>query len=300
VLDQYVLHDTTNVRTAEALYFLAKSFQQLGNAEKAKRIADECVERYPKNPIRYQARLISSQARIELDDLEAAEEPLIENLDNDLLTPASMEWRLSLFELSKLLYLEQKWDEAERRLTEAVRRYPEDRLSLEGRYLLAETLRQQAERDRNRSATTAVESLRVGAARSALARLRDAHARTEEALAGLQQLSREVELTPMDLALQRNAAFLRANLLAELARYDEASKAFMEFINRYYGRPETLDAYLALATVFRRMDQEGEARTAVAQAYETLQSLPPDAVMAHTSAGSIADWQNLLTWLQSL
>ncbi len=298
VLDQYVLHDSTNERKAEALYYLAKSHLRLGDAATAQRIAEECIEQFPKNPVRYEARLVASQAGVELDELEAAEEPLIDNLDRDLLTPDSTEWRQSLFELGKLLYLERKWDEAEVRLTEAVRRQPQDPRSLEARYLLAETLKQRAQQDRDRSTTSAVESQRVGAARSALGRLQDAVLLAEQTVNGLDQLATEEELGSADQALRRNAAFLRANLLAELSRFDESAQAYLKFINRYYGRPETLDAYLAVSTVFRRMDREAEARTAIAQAYETLQTLPADAALAHTSAGTKAQWQTLLTWLQ--
>lgn len=300
VLQQYVKNDSTNVRTAEALYYLAKSHLQLGEADAARKIAEECVTRFPKNPIRYQARLISSQAAVELDELLAAEAPLLANLENDLLAPESAEWRQSLFDLGRLLYLEQKWDDAERRLTEAVRRYPTERQSWEARYLLAETLRQQAERDRNRSATAAVASQRAGAAQSALMRLEEAVIRTEETLQGLTQLSQEEVLSPADQALIRNSAYLRGSLLADLNRDAEAAQAYKEFINRYYGRPETLDAYVAVSTVFRRMNQVSEARTAIAQAYETLKALPGDASLANTSVGTRVDWEQLLTWLQTL
>ncbi|MDA7979133.1 MAG: tetratricopeptide repeat protein [Pirellulales bacterium] len=300
VLDQYILHEAANERTAEALLYLARSHLQLGDASIARQIANKCVEQFPKNPVRYKARLVASQAAIEMDDLESGETPLIDNLERDLLEPKSSEWRQSLFDLGKLLYLEQKWGDAEIRLTEAVRRYPQDERSWEARYLLAETLRHQAERDRNRSANSAVESQRVGAARSALSRLQDAVAQTDITLAGLLQRARQEELSKTDQYLLRNTSFLRAKLLTDLNRYEDAAQAYREFINRYYGRAETLDAYLAVATVFRRMNQDSEARTAIAQAYETLQALPPDTDLAHTSVGTIGEWQNLLTWLQSL
>ncbi len=300
MLEQFVEHDSTRERTAEALYFLAVSQLQHGEADAALRSARECVERFPKHPIRYQARLVASQASVELDDLEGAEAPLRENLELDLLTPRSSEWRQSLFDLGKLLYLEQKWSEAETRLVEAVRRFPNESQTPEARYLLAETLRQQAQLDRDRSATSAVESQRVGAARSALARLQDAVDQTESALSALLKVVSSDDFKSADEALLRNTSFLRAKLLAELNRHDEAAQAYMEFINRYYGRPETLDAYLAAATVFRQMDRESEARTAIAQAYETLQSLPSDAVLSHTSVGTKAQWETLLTWLQTL
>ena len=63
---------------------------------------------------------------------------LRENLNADLLTPASTEWRESLFDLGNLLATEHRYAEAIARLEEAVARYPNSPRTAESLYLVAD------------------------------------------------------------------------------------------------------------------------------------------------------------------
>ncbi|MGW8257861.1 MAG: tetratricopeptide repeat protein, partial [Thermoguttaceae bacterium] len=58
----------------------------------------------------------------EKGELAKAEKLLLENLNGDYLTPAGREWRDSLFVLGEVLYAQGRYEEAVRRLQEAVKR----------------------------------------------------------------------------------------------------------------------------------------------------------------------------------
>ena len=106
-----------------------------------------CIVEYPRDPLRYDARLLSALAFAEMGNIDSARDLLQDNLEDGELTPQSPAWRDSLFTLGELLYekgfrnhlvaqqsqsqlrMQQLQDnqpvleEAARRLDEAVERY---------------------------------------------------------------------------------------------------------------------------------------------------------------------------------
>ena len=82
--------------------------------------------------------------RSNLGDLKQAETFLQDNLNGEQLTPASKEWRDSLFALAELLHNAGRDREAIRRLDEALQRYPDAPQATVARYLLADSSRRLA------------------------------------------------------------------------------------------------------------------------------------------------------------
>ena len=82
--------------------------------------------------------------RSRLGDLKQAEIYLQANLDGDQLTPASKEWRDSLFALGDLLHVAGRDAEAIVRLEDALQRYANAPQATAARYLLADSSRRLA------------------------------------------------------------------------------------------------------------------------------------------------------------
>ncbi len=72
-----------------------------------------------------------------LGDLKQAEAYLQDNLNGEQLTPASKEWRDSLFALAELLHNSGRDREAIQRLDESLQRYPDAPQAITACYLLA-------------------------------------------------------------------------------------------------------------------------------------------------------------------
>jgi len=143
VLREYLKNESRR-RHPRALVNLGEAMLAIGNVDKAIEAFEQCIEFHPNDAAAFRARLLASSAFVEKDDLKQAETLLRENLAGDYLTPASTEWRDSLFALGNLLVTTGHYEEAIRRLEEAVARYPDAPQTLEGNYGIANAYRQQA------------------------------------------------------------------------------------------------------------------------------------------------------------
>ena len=108
------------------------------------------------------------------------------------------------------------------------------------------------------------------------------------------------DLTEQEKAVLRNSRFVLGDVYLELERYPEALRAFQSAANHYAASPEVLDAYLQIATVYRRMDRPAEARTSLEQARLALRKIPPEARFEQTTNFNRKQWSDLLNRLSSL
>lgn len=317
-------------REAEALVGLGESLLALGKVQEALVPLERCREAFPKHPATYQARLIASQALEELGQREAARELLLDNLYRYSLSPQSSEWRDSLFALGGLMYrqglemesrsrlagvdqpegaarrqglalLEQSQAalvEALKALREAVQRYPQHAQTLPARYCIAEALRHGAKLPRKRLASVTIETSRAALLRQMEEQL---SAAIEQYSALIAQLSDEdADDGPVEQGLLRNCYFGRADALFDLARYEEAIEAYSAATNRYQHEPASLEAYVQIASCYRRLGRLGEARGTLEQARVVLGRIPPQADFLKTTRFSRQDWLPLLEWLRTL
>ncbi len=118
------MRNESRLRNAQALVDLGEAQLSLGETEQALQSFQECIKQHPRDVAKYQARLSASRAAIGMGDLKQAETFLQDNLDGEQLTPASKEWRDSLFALAELLHDAGRDGEAIRRLDEALRATP--------------------------------------------------------------------------------------------------------------------------------------------------------------------------------
>jgi tetratricopeptide (TPR) repeat protein len=215
------------------------------------------------------------------------------------LTPASKEWRDSLFALGDLLHTAGRDAEAIPRLEEALRRYPDAPQAISARYLLADSSRRLALALRAGFS----KEISVAARNDRIAEIDRHFNRALDLYGSLQsELSRRgaEDLNDQEKSVLRNARFALGDVYFELNRYPEALRAYQSAANHYARDPEVLDAYLQIASVYRRMDRPAEARTALEQGRIALRRIPADAHFEQTTNFNRKQWGDLLDRLCSL
>jgi len=164
-----------------------------------------------------------------------------------------------------------------------VQRYPTALQVVQARYWIAESYRHSALAPRRKLAVTNIETSRLALNRQITQELESA---LDEYQKLVTELSDEQELprrSAVELSLLRNCYFGRADALYDLARYDEAILAYSAATNRYQHDPESLEAYVQIATCYRRLKRPNEARGTVEQARVVLQRIRPDADFLRTT-----------------
>jgi tetratricopeptide (TPR) repeat protein len=230
----------------------------------------------------------------------AAEALLRENLNGELLTPDSKEWRDSLFALGRLLSGTDRHVDAIEALEESVARYPDTRQAIEARYLVAVACQQAASVPQGKAATDSVETARLSHLKQAQQFLETAIHYYEETQQVLNRRQEQTELSTLEKAMLRNSCFAVGAALVELGRYEDAIRAYSTATNRYQHDPEVLEAFAQIATCYRRLNKPREARGAVAQAKVVFERIKPTASFAEASIYSRKEWKDLLDWLSKL
>ena len=298
-LDEYLKYELRRRRPL-ALVNLGEALLALGRIDDALVALAECIEFYPDDAASFQARLWAAKANAEKGDIAAAEALLRENLNGELLTPESKEWRDSLFALGKLLAGAGRHAAAIERLEEAVSRYPDSRQSIEARYLIAEACKQAAKVPQEKAATDTVETARIAHLKQAQQFLETAISYYEQTQEVLNRRQEQTELSALEKSMLRNSYFSAGAALVALGRDEDAIRAYSTATNRYQHDPEVLEAFAQIATCYRRLNKPREARGAVQQAKVVLDRIDPSASFAEATIYSRREWKELLDWMSKL
>jgi tetratricopeptide (TPR) repeat protein len=296
--EKYVENESQ--RRPRALVSLGEALLSLGRIDEALAAFGECIEYHGRDAAAFRARLLASRAYVEKGELLQAEALLRANLSEQYQTPASAEWRDSLFALGEVLHVQGRYAEAIRSLEEAVARYPQDPQSLAAQYRIACCHRQGAE-----DATKQLERELKGTDQVVYSRQIDA-SRTEalrqyrRVREVLSELGEGRELLPAEEAMLRNCYFAIGDVLYALRQYDAAVEAYRTLTNRYQDRPEVLEAYVRMAWTFRRLNRPLEARTSLEQAKVMLAGMKEDALFQETTNYSRGQWGERLDRLSNL
>lgn len=294
-LSAYLANETKGQRPA-ALVAMGMALLSLDRRDEALHYLAECIEFYPRDAASYRARLLAAQAHGFVGHSDEAEELLLANLQGDYLSPASKEWRLSLFELGKLLYADKRYEEAVPRLSEALARYADDPLALPTRYYLAESHRELA----RQPVAEDDETVRVGQEQRTQGHLREALAGYEAIEESLRNRQRGPLLSAQEIKLLRNSHFARGAVLIDLGRLLDAIDAFTSASTQYQDQPEVLLAYESIADCYRRLNQPLEARNILQQARVVLERINPDAPFLASTNYSRDQWKVRLDSLEEL
>ena len=287
-------------RRPQALVAHAEVLLALDRHKEALEKVDECLESYGRDVASFRARLLASRAYLEMDQIESAEELLVANLQSDLLTPQSKEWRQSLFELGRLLHLDGRFEQAIERLDEAVTRYPDDAQALEATYMLADSYYQLARALSENVETETVERARRGDLRKIKDDFTNALAHYTHVHEVLTRAQSDRIVSPIEQSILRNCYFARGAVLIGLARYTEAIEVYSTATNRYQRAPVGLEAYLQIAHCYRLLSQPDAARNTMQQAKVVLKRMDEDVDFARATNFTRAEWEDLLEWLSSL
>lgn len=293
ILEEY-LKNEQHKRRPQALLSLGKAKLAIGDVEGSIAALTECIDFHNRDAAVYEARFWCSKAQFEAGDAEKAEGLLLTNLTGDTLTPASHEWRNSLFALGQLLHTVGRYPEALRYLEEAVERYPDDQQTIEAYYLIAESYRQAAQTPLARLQEATIESVRIDLQREVGRNLEKAVENYARVKRDLQLLTEQSHLTELEAAMLRNCYFLQAGALFDLGRYEQALKAYSDATTRYQSEPVVLEALVQMAHCYRRLHRPDEARDALEQAKVVWQRLPEDATFTQTTNYQRDEWQQLL------
>jgi tetratricopeptide (TPR) repeat protein len=336
MLDKY-LETASSARRPHALVALGEAHLALDQIEGAIPPLKECIERFANHPAVYEARLLAARVEQErgrtsedaLKHLVKATELLEDNLHHEALTPRSVEWRDSLFELGRVFYREgvlledearrqglnetdpqqaekaqktlrashRKFQLAGEKLSEAAARYPASPQAIEARYLMAEGHRHAARYAGRMRARAAIEATRVALEQQEQQELAQA-AEAFSALVGkLNQKSDRRELNDIENDILRNSYFGKADALFQQKRYDKALTAYSAAADRFHDRPEVIEALVQMSRCQRELGEWGLARGALERARATINRLPEDTDYTQTTRYDRAGWLRHLEWL---
>ncbi len=292
VLEQYLHHEARRHK-ARALLRLGQSLLATNRPDQAIEALEECIEMYPRDGDVYQARLDCVHAYRQRGDNAKAEELLLTNLNGDQLMPSSPEWRDSLFTIGELLHDSGRYDEAIRKLDEAVSRYPEAPQALLARYTIARSYYSAAEEPAEKIKTAKTENERQKSRK-----LRDQN--LDSALQNYLVVQRMISLDGQEetsllkRTLLRNCYMMQGSVLFQLKQYEEARKAYSNVSTLYQDEPFVLESFVHIANCWRRLNQPVKARGTIEQAKLVLGTLPPKTDFRLATNFNRQQWKLLL------
>lgn len=325
LLEPYLRYEDRR-RQPRGLVAYGEALLAVGQPREATEALADCIIEFPRDPLRYDARLLSALAHAELGELDRAEDFLKQNLQDGELTPSSPAWRDSLLTLGEMLYQrgyenhlhaqrasgpeklqllrdnQPVLEEAIRRLDEAVVRYWEYPRGKSALYLAS------------RSHTFAAEFPRMEAKSPEIldAAKRSLQAQTknefEAALEGFRQLGdhlslREEErrLPPNQQSMLRNCLLSEADTLRQMNQLEDAAAAYRAVSLRFMNEPPALEALLGEARCAKGLGRNRESDLLIRQASVILQRIPSewDDRFEETTRFDRRGWERLLTWMNN-
>ncbi len=295
-----------------------------GKSDEAINALETVLVEFPRDPLRYDARLLLAMAHSEKGDIDKSRVNLTDNLLDGELTPESPAWRDSLFTLAETLYRKsyenhlasqhadlQERDkllrenqpllaEAIRRLDEAVERYWPHPRAESAAYLAACSHAWASNWPRIESESSDV----LDTARRTLRA--QAENELQLALEGytnlkdrLLQRDEELALSENSQTLLRNCFMGEADTLKKMGRLEDAATAYRTISLRYMNQPLALEAILGQARCVRELGRNREADLLIRQAKVVLEQIPAefDDQFVKSTRHDRKGWEKLINWM---
>ena len=291
---EYLKHNVM-LRQAETLAILGQMYFDLDMLDDAISIYDEYLELYPDHPMLYQVRLIKSYAHAEKKEWDQAKTMLLENLSG-ILGPDAPEYRDSIFALGKMYYTDGEREKAIATLEDAVYLHPEASQAAHAYYMIAQSYMNRVGDEQKRIQTSNLTTARERASvemQKARQLARDNFQRTRTLL-GSREMA--IPLTPAEEKMQMICYFEIAKLELLLGQLDAAIDSFNLAQNRFQERPETLDALIQVAMIYRRLGRDTQARETVQKGKVLLQKLTASKAFPAGYRFNETEWNELLAW----
>ncbi len=293
--------------------------------EEAIAALSSCIVEFPRDPMRYDARLLAALSHAELSELDDARRFLQDNLEDGELTPQSTAWRNSLLTMGELLYQRSyrnflEADQAEQAekvpllrenqplLEEAIRYLDEGAERYFGEYKRAESAAYLAARANVMASYSprieAASTQLLGAARQRLRAKADQA--LQKALDGFiklrSYLANREEDRPLqrgEQAMLRNCYLAEGDVLRRMGKLDDAAAVYQAVELRYMNEPPALEAMLGRVAIVREQGKLREADMLIRQANLVLQRIPPewDDRFAETTRYDRQGWETYLGWM---
>ncbi len=323
LLEPYLRYEERR-RKPRGLVAFGRALLAEGDPQRAIEALTTCIDEYPRDPLRYRARLLAALAHAETGGLDEARVLLTDNLQDGELTPQSAAWRDSLLTLGELLYergyhnylaAEQETgpqkmvilrdnqsilEEAVRNLDEAVERYWPDPRAESAAYLSARAHVLSSHWPRIESISPEI----LDAARRSLRAQADQELQT--ALRGFTDLRKhlsgreeESRLPENEQRMHRNCFIAEADVLREMDQLEDAAAAYRAVELRYMNEPPALEAILGRASCLNDLGRPQEADLLIRQAGVVLQRIPNEwnDRFADTTRYDRDGWERLLIWM---
>ncbi|TVQ31245.1 MAG: hypothetical protein EA376_10265 [Phycisphaeraceae bacterium] len=226
---------------------------------------------------------------------EEAERLLLAIVDGSILAPDAIEFRDALFELGRLYLRADRLEDAIRRLTEAMERFPDDPEIVRVEYSLAESLRRSAHRIGLTLREAMPESRRRTLQSEREGRLSKAMDLYERVWSTLDSRD-ERRLSRLERIQKRNSLFYRADCAYDLEDYESAIKLYDAAAQRYAEDPASLVAMIQIVNAYVAQQAWREALTANERARQRLAELPEEAL---DSPDTPLDARHMERWLES-
>lgn len=323
LLEPYLRHEERS-RQPRGLVAYGRALLAEGEEDDAIQAVQACIIEYPRDPLRYDARLLAALAYGEKKDLTTARDYLMQNLNDGELTPQSPAWRDSLFTLGEMLF-ERGYQthlaadraikadrnallrenqpilaEAVRYLDEAVDRYwphlrAESAAYLSARAHVMASHWPRVEANSPELLEAARRSLRTQADQELQIAL-DGFVNLRKHLVAREE---EMRLPAKEQAVLRNCFMAEADVLREMNRLEDAATAYRTVELRYMNEPLALEAILARARCAKELGRMREADLLVRQANIVLGRIPSewDSQFAETTRFDREGWEQYLRWM---
>ncbi|WP_166827647.1 tetratricopeptide repeat protein [Thalassoroseus pseudoceratinae] len=276
------------------------------------------------DPAAFEAAYWIGLCYLENGDVAKAEQAWRTVLNSDELTPDAEEWRLSLFQLGRLLYetsplptadllvgqdeVEQqssdsvgppiaRLSEAARFLDEYLKRYPTSSEALEVQSHYAKThLRIANLRNSQLTATS------IDAEQRTLQAERQRHlALSKQLLVNLRQRLKAKKdatgLSEVHRHILIDSEFSLGEVELDLREYAQAIETLNRAVNEYPTTPRIFTAYLQIATAYDELGKPDQAQSMLQQAKVILQRMPEEAFeITSTNFRSRGEWMEWIDW----
>lgn len=303
-----------------ALLLRGQAWLDIDQPEKALEDFQQLLRDYPTDQNAFEARFRVGLCQLEQNKLDDAESTWRKFITAEHIDPQSDEWRKSLWQLSRLLFLRAEQElrdtrgatgtavderrakayaqieEVIRRLDEYLDRYPKSAETTSAQAMLGRALRVSGNLFEERQRLAETDNARAELRQQREARIKRALERFKPLLTVLLERERRGELEEIEQELLRDVCFETAHCHFALGTDQTAIDAYQVCVGRYQQDPETLVALVQMANCYRRLNQSGRVISTLAQARLTLKQLPEAAFEQKPGSLSRDDWSRWLDW----
>jgi len=293
VLDRYVRLPITPERLGQAWFVLGEAHRVLRNPLAAESAFQKCIEY--RGPYAFRARYELAVAKIEQKQYDDAEDILLQNLRMMAqVGPDPEAHEKSLVTLASLLYQRHNYNDALRRLQEALDRYPANPNAVKLRLQLALCCRQLAAQDRDQAAagsqfSTDEERRHHRMQQQSLLKMAaDHYQKLINDLESQQAVAQK--LTPEQEATLGEVRFAAADCRFDLGEYSQALYEYTILAKRYENTVEGLIALKHVCQCHLVMFQPDKARAVLEQIKNALPRTTFDAAAENRTRTWWENW----------